>query len=164
MRKVLRILFIILAVIMGLSGIVIMIGGDSPFQALILCIAFFIISNLFKDKKQVVVSNNMNSIVTSSVMVDDSTIMVINEIYTIVGEGTVVCGEILKEHIEPYTYAIVKTKNNGVLETQIMNFREKIDGVNRAIDVAYKGNYISVGLRGISKEQISVGDIICYKN
>lgn len=167
MKKVLRVLLIILAVLMGIIVFIQMIADDFQISPLLLCIVFIVISKLLKEensnKNDEDVSNtgNINTVPVSKL--EKNTIMVINEIYTLLGEGTVVLGEVLQDSIEPGTYVLIKTQNGKTMETQILNFREKVEGVNRAIDRAYKGNYITVGLRGIARDEICVGDIICYK-
>lgn len=169
MRKVLRVLFIVLSVITGGALFFQTVMGDFEFSSFFTFIGILFISKSFKEKRNesefMDVNNNINKVPITKLEIDEkNTIMVINEIYTLLGEGTVVLGEILQECIEPGMQVLVKTQNGKVIETTILNFREKIGGINRAIDRAYKGNYITVYLRGINRDEISVGDLISYKN
>ena len=137
MKKVLRVIFIIFAIIMGIVTFMQLIFGDFELSSITTLVGLIVIANLFKDNKKNENEENKitqekeeqtSKIPTTSLQIDNKTIMVINEIYTLLGEGTVVLGEVLKESVDSNVWAMVKTQNGKVMETTIGNFRQSVMG------------------------------------
>ena len=163
---------------MGIVFFIQTISGDFQFSSLVIFVGCILLAKSFKESNNETEATNnnntnsksMNPVPNTTLEVNEkNTIMVINEIYTLLGEGTVALGQVLQECIEPGTVVDIKTQRGNIIKgTSILNFRMNISEGNIRKDVrlerAYKGDYITVGLRGVDRDAISVGDIICYTN
>lgn len=88
--------------------------------------------------------------------------MLIDDVYTIMGVGTVVTGTVLSGMCREGEAAIVKASGSDletVITTIDVHTKER-----KPNGCAYRTEHIGLGLRGISKEQIGKGDVVLIKN
>lgn len=89
--------------------------------------------------------------------------MSVDDIYTILGTGTVVTGEISAGMCTVGEKALICKISGEVLETAItvIDIHTKERKPNGC---AYKTEHVGIGLRGIAKEQLEKGDRVVIKN
>lgn len=104
----------------------------------------------------------MSKIDVSSCLKEDFK-MVIDDVFTIVGTGTVAIGIVLTGMCRIGEKVYINRVNGGNLEATItiIDVHTKERKLNGC---AYKTEHIGVGLSGISKEQLEKGDTIIVKN
>lgn len=89
--------------------------------------------------------------------------MDIDDVFTIMGIGTVVTGNVSAGMCRVGEEAYITKARGGILETTIttvdVHTKER-----KSNGCAYKTEHVGIGLRGISKEQIEKGDTIMVKN
>ena len=79
--------------------------------------------------------------------------LIIDDVFTIMGGGTVVTGNI----------STGMSREGGVLETIITNI-DIHTKERKANGCGYKTEHVGLGLRGVSKEQLEKGDRVIVKN
>ena len=83
--------------------------------------------------------------------------LIIDDIFTIMGVGTVATGNILTGMCREGENACIYKANGDILETRIttvdVHTKER-----KANGCGYKTEHVGLGLRGISKEQLEKGD------
>ncbi len=89
--------------------------------------------------------------------------LIIDDVFIIMGIGTVVTGNISTGMCRVGENACVCKTNGGVLETKITTIdihtkQRKSNGCG------YKTEHVGIGLRGVSKEQLEIGDRVIVKN
>lgn len=88
--------------------------------------------------------------------------MEIENVFTIIGRGTVVAGVILSGVISVGEHVLVKTCKGDDLETTItlidIHTKER-----RPNGWAYRSEHVGLALRGLSEEQLTKGDRIVIK-
>ena len=89
--------------------------------------------------------------------------LIIDDIFTIMGVGTVATGNILTGMCREGENACIYKANGDILETRIttvdVHTKER-----KANGCGYKTEHVGLGLRGISKEQLEKGDKVLVKN
>ena len=89
--------------------------------------------------------------------------LIIDDIFTIMGVGTVATGNILIGMCREGENACIYKANGDILETRIttvdVHTKER-----KANGCGYKTEHVGLGLRGISKEQLEKGDKVIVKN
>ena len=89
--------------------------------------------------------------------------LIIDDVFTIMGVGTVVTGNISTGMCREGENACVYKTNGGVLETIIttidIHTKER-----KSNGCGYKTEHVGLGLRGVSKEQLEKGDRVIVKN
>ena len=89
--------------------------------------------------------------------------LIIDDVFTIMGIGTVATGNISAGMCREGEKACVYKTNGGVLETVItlidIHTKER-----KSNGCGYKTEYVGLGLRGVSKEQLEKGDRVIVKN
>lgn len=89
--------------------------------------------------------------------------LIIDDVFTIMGVGTVATGNISTGMCREGENACVYKTNGGVLETIIttidIHTKER-----KSNGCGYKTEYVGLGLRGVSKEQLEKGDRVIVKN
>lgn len=89
--------------------------------------------------------------------------LVVDDVFTIMGVGTVATGNILTGMCRVGEQAYVNKRNGDVLETRItaidVHTKER-----KPNDCGYKTEHVGIGLREITKEQLEKGDKIIVKN
>ena len=88
--------------------------------------------------------------------------LIIDDIFTIMGVGTVATGNILTGMCREGENACIYKANGDILETRIttvdVHTKER-----KANGCGYKTEHVGLGLRGISKEQLEKGDKVTCK-
>ncbi|MBS5858341.1 MAG: hypothetical protein ACLTKT_03125 [Clostridia bacterium] len=98
-------------------------------------------------------------------MMNEKFCLEVDEIYTIVGVGTVITGIVKSGMCHSGDYASLKTQN-GDLDTTILNIDMLRDDRNvrkKSNGIAYRGEHVGINIRGIDKSQINKGDILTLK-
>lgn len=89
--------------------------------------------------------------------------LIIDDVFTIMGVGTVATGNISTGMCREGENACVYKTNGGVLETIIttidIHTKER-----KSNGCGYKTEHVGLGLRGVSKEQLERGDRVIVKN
>ena len=89
--------------------------------------------------------------------------LIIDDVFTIMGVGTVATGNISAGMCREGEKACVYKTNGGVLETVItlidIHTKER-----KSNGCGYKTEHVGLGLRGVSKEQLEKGDRVIVKN
>ena len=89
--------------------------------------------------------------------------LTVDEIFTIIGVGTVVTGNVETGICRTGDKAYINKANGEILETAItlidVHTKER-----RPNGIGYKTEHVGLGLRGISKEQLEKGDKVIVKN
>ena len=89
--------------------------------------------------------------------------LIIDDVFTIMGVGTVATGNISTGMCREGENACVYKTNGGVLETIIttidIHTKER-----KSNGCGYKTEHVGLGLRGVSKEQLEKGDRVIVKN
>ncbi|MBS5332329.1 MAG: hypothetical protein KHY36_07365 [Subdoligranulum variabile] len=89
--------------------------------------------------------------------------LIIDDVFTIMGVGTVATGNISTGMCREGENACVYKTNGGVLETIIttidIHTKER-----KSNGCGYKTEHVGLGLRGVSKEQLEKGDRVVVKN
>ena len=115
-----------------------------------------------KDKeKEYLESLDINS------MMNEEFVLEVDDIFTIVGVGTVVTGIVKSGMCHSGDYAFLKTRN-GNLETVILKIDIRRDDNGNKVrkesnGIAYRGEYVGINIRGIARSQINKGDILMLK-
>lgn len=88
--------------------------------------------------------------------------MTIDEIFTLIGMGTVVTGTV-ESGICRVGDAVVILQQIGELESSVTNIdlRAKI---RRPDNACYATEHVGLALRGVTKDQLHVGDVLVLKN
>ena len=89
--------------------------------------------------------------------------LIIDDVFTIMGGGTVVTGNISTGMCREGENACVYKTNGGVLETIITNI-DIHTKERKSNGCGYKTEHVGLGLRGVSKEQLEKGDRVIVKN
>lgn len=89
--------------------------------------------------------------------------LTVDDIFTIIGVGTVVTGNVETGICRTGDKAYINKANGEILETVITAI-EVHTKERRPNGIGYKTEYVGLGLRGISKEQLDKGDKIVVKN
>ena len=89
--------------------------------------------------------------------------LTVDEIFTIIGVGTVVTGNVETGICRTGDKAYINTANGEILETAITSI-DVHTKERRPNGSGYKTEHIGIGLRGIYKEQLDKGDKIMVKN
>lgn len=89
--------------------------------------------------------------------------LTIDEIFTIIGVGTVVTGNVETGICRTGDKAYINKANGEILETAITSI-DVHTKERRPNGSGYKTEHIGIGLRGIYKEQLDKGDKIMVKN
>lgn len=87
----------------------------------------------------------------------------IDEVFTIVGVGTVATGNVIAGMCRVGEKAYINKINGDILETTITAIDAHTKD-RKPNNCGYKTEHIGIGLRGISKEQLENGDKIIVKN
>ena len=89
--------------------------------------------------------------------------LIIDDVFTIMGVGTVATGNISTGMCREGENACVYKTNGGVLETIIttidIHTKER-----KSNGCGYKTEHVGLGLRGVCKEQLEKGDRVIVKN
>ena len=89
--------------------------------------------------------------------------LTVDEIFTIIGVGTVVTGNVETGICRTGDKAYINKANGEILETAITSI-DVHTKERRPNGSGYKTEHIGIGLRGIYKEQLDKGDKIMVKN
>ena len=89
--------------------------------------------------------------------------LIIDEVFTIMGVGTVATGNILIGMCREGENACIYKANGAVLETRITTV-DAHTKERKSNGCGYKTEHVGLGLRGISKEQLEKGDKVIVKN
>jgi elongation factor Tu len=84
--------------------------------------------------------------------------LTVDDIYTIIGVGTVVTGTVTSGMCRTGEPAIIGDKETTITMIDIHTKERKPN------DAAYSTEHVGLGLRGIPKEQIKIGDIVEVRN
>lgn len=87
----------------------------------------------------------------------------VDEVFTIVGIGTVATGNVITGMCRVGEKAYVNKRNGEIFETTITVIDAHTKD-RKSNNCGYKTEHIGIGLRGISKEQLEEGDRIIVKN
>lgn len=117
---------------------------------------------LFGKSKKEREKEYMNSLDVSSCLKEDFE-LIIDEVFTIIGVGTVATGNVLTGMCREGETACIYKANGDVLETRItaIDAHTKERSSNGC---AYKTEHVGIGLREISREQLEKGDKVIVKN
>ena len=89
--------------------------------------------------------------------------LIIDDVFTIMGVGTVATGNILIGMCREGENACIYKANGDILESRIttvdVHTKER-----KANGCGYKTEHVGLGLRGVSKEQLEKGDRVIVKN
>ena len=89
--------------------------------------------------------------------------LIIDDVFTIMGVGTVATGNILTGMCREGENACIYKTNGDELETIITTIDTHIKE-RKSNGCGYKTEHVGLGLRGISKEQLEKGDRVIVKN
>ena len=89
--------------------------------------------------------------------------LIIDDVFTIVGCGTVATGNILTGMCREGENARIYKTNGDVIET-IITAVDTHTKERKSNGCGYKTEHVGLGLRGISKEQLEKGDKVIVKN
>lgn len=89
--------------------------------------------------------------------------LIIDDVFTIMGSGTVATGNILTGMCREGENARIYKTNGDVIET-IITAVDTHTTERKSNGCGYKTEHVGLGLRGISKEQLEKGDKVIVKN
>ena len=89
--------------------------------------------------------------------------LIIDDVFTIMGIGTVATGNISAGMCREGEKACVYKTNGGVLET-VITLTDIHTKERKSNGCGYKTEHVGLGLRGVSKEQLEKGDRVIVKN
>lgn len=89
--------------------------------------------------------------------------LIIDDVFTIIGVGTVVTGNILTGMCREGENACIYKTNGDELET-IITIIDTHTKERKSNGCGYKTEHVGLGLQGISKEQLEKGDRVIVKN
>lgn len=89
--------------------------------------------------------------------------LIIDDVFTIMGIGTVATGNILTGMCREGENARIYKTNGDVIET-IITAVDTHTKKRKSNGCGYKTEHVGLGLRGISKEQLEKGDKVIVKN
>ncbi len=89
--------------------------------------------------------------------------LIIDEVFTIIGVGTVATGNILTGMCREGENAFIYKANGDVLETRI-TIVDAHTKERKSNGCGYKTEHVGLGLREISKEQLEKDDKVIVKN
>lgn len=87
----------------------------------------------------------------------------IDDVFTIIGVGTVATGIVLSGMCREGETAYVETRSGHTLETRIVGI-DIHTSERKPNGCAYKTEHVGIALRGLSKEQLEIDDRIIVKN
>ena len=111
--------------------------------------------NRKKKEKDYLGSLDINS------MMNESFCLEVDDVFIIMGVGTVVTGNVISGMCNTGDSAILQTAN-GNIETTILQI-DVHENKRRSNGVAYRGEHVGIQLREISKEQVTKGDKLFLK-
>ncbi len=111
--------------------------------------------NRDKKEKEYLESLDINS------MINEKFCLEIDDIFLIMGVGTVVTGNVTSGMCHTGDSAILQTPN-GNIETTILQI-DIHENKRKSNGVAYRGEHVGIQLRGVSKEQVTKGDKLFLK-
>lgn len=117
---------------------------------------------LFGKSKKTREKEYMNKLDVPSCLKEDFE-FIIDDVFTIIGAGTVVTGNIITGMCRKEEKAYIYKTNGDVLETVITTIDAQTKE-RKSNGCGYKTEHVGLGLRGISKEQLGKGDRVIVKN
>lgn len=109
--------------------------------------------------KEEVKDNNVEvntEVETESEVVYDDFEMVIEDVFTITGRGTVVTGKVSLGEIKNGDVVHIKKQDGTYMEAEITG----IEMFRKMLDVAVEGDNVGILLKGIEKTDIERGDVL----
>jgi len=119
---------------------------------------------LFKNKKhklEQLQSKYMESLNIPQCLTDDFE-LVITEVFTLIGIGTVVTGTINRGACKVGDNIQILTTSD-ILESTITDIQLHNEKYRKQNGYGYKTEFVGIAIRGISKEQLQIGDKLIRK-
>lgn len=117
---------------------------------------------LFGKSKKEREKEYMNKLDVPSCLKEDFK-LIIDDVFTIIGVGTVVTGNIITGMCRKEEKACIYKANGDVLETVITTIDPQTKE-RKPNGCGYKTEHVGLGLRDIAKEQLDKGDKVIVKN
>ncbi len=114
-----------------------------------------ILNFLRQGLEEIAGEDTSNNIKTEGSLPSDSNGMVIEDVFTISGRGTVVTG-IVKGQLSMNQSVVIERANRESLSSVIIG----IEAMHKQLDCAYEGDNCGIILRGIERDQVARGDVI----
>ena len=111
--------------------------------------------NKNKKEKEYLESLNIRS------MMNEDFCLEVDNVFIIMGVGTVVTGDVISGICHTGDRAILQTPN-GNIETRILQI-DVHENKRKSKGIAYRSEHVGISLRGVLKEQVTKGDKLFLK-